>query len=1049
MKKISLIASLALLGTVLNLAVFPDSSTARVFRVFGPEDFIRSRKGPATEARQFPVQYPGASNFTLHIFYAGQGSNPVRNALVKVNGQKVVTPDEFNRNVRYIKKPITLSEANSLSVKLRGKPGSGIRVVITAQNDEPQSFNFSDTVQPDGSNLFGPDLSYLWAIVNKPEGANAWLSDPNSSSPNLRVETTGEYSLELRVAGDSWESEPILVELIATGGAMATLYNPFIPVPVKTRVVTGVGDQYGNYSINVGSTSYTAPAPASCGSPSNSGFQLLVLDRATLAKRDHRSFNVPCGSTDMLNFLNNIQDNSSLVIVSSLNDSAPSNVCGGSSSCPLGAKLIEFGATNIFPSNYSKTLSYTLPDGTSVPFSYSLIGIKGLGQNQGYELNNWDHKALTLDSKIYSNIEGSFVKENVNQKWTFVYPGFVEIETRAGTSSTSNTIKVGGVSFGSPALRSGAAGGFEVVVLHRDTLGRLPWPWPASYTFSTNCGTGAGSVSESEQKRMYDILDGLLDSGDPVQRYVALIASIGSPIGYKSIYFTDLVKLIGNYYGGTIGVLNQLGPTSRYSLVGMTNLGSAAYGLGALDTVEASSTVENLNLRAVLHKDRQGWFKPVITDKVAAGATPSQGRPDFSLLSVALQPYTPWPLPNPSHPLYGDEVAAYQYISRNLGGGSVAGSDIRSVYTGGSTSPDTWLTFCYDDELKYYEKIPTTERNFSAEVYDAMWQQLCGTSGEFNYLKQVNAFKDDLDIALLSMQASSNPDMENVYEMVRSTVPVPAGSQISYDAGIVLRELLTAATSIVADPLLKGAMGVLNDFLTIAMTFSKKQTGADYTSIDTAFSSLATEMNNLWVNCQSGSHTVLDMVKSDWGELSYVAKKLTTALDAPPEAGGPGWYYQDGDPDLWVQGIRESLEAYYFQSLLPAVWKIDYLIDTTIPNPKNFVYQGPNYGCWPYCGAPSTAYWVDTFSNGKYSWYVLENEIKEKWTDACGFVDFDASYTLRDVLFNEGPWGSGKKLHLDPRVFYERWLPSKAYTPYVDPHWNREVTGYFGTPQCN
>ena len=1063
MKKLSGIALLALLGTVLNVAVFPSVSTARVFRVFGPEDFIRSNKGPATEVRQFPVQYPGASDFTLHIFYAGGGTNLkgiVPSALVTVNGRQVVRPDEFNRNVRYIKKPITLSEGNSLSVELRGKPGSGIRVVITGKNDEPQSFDFSQIVQPDGSNLFGPDLSYHWTILNKPEGGNAWLSDPNSPSPGLRVESTGEYSLELRVHGDSWESEAILVKLTATGGAAAGLYNPFVPVPVKTRVVTGVGDQYGSYSISLGSTTYTAPAPATCGSPANSGFQVLVLDRVTLAKRDHQSFNVPCGSTTMLSFLNNITDSGSLVIVSSLNNSAPSDVCGGSSSCPLGAKLVEFGATNIFSSNYSKTLSYTLPDGTFVPFSYSLIGIKGLGRDQGYELNNWDHKALTLNSKIYSNIEGVFVMENLNRKWTFVYPEFVEIEARAGTSATSNTIKVGGASFGSPALRSGAAGGFEVVVLHRDTLGRLPWPWPASYTFSTNCGSGAGSVSESEQKRMYDILAGLLDSGDPVQRYVAVIASIGSPISYKSVYFTDLVKMIGHYYGGTIGVLNQLGPTSKYSVVGMTNLGSAAYGLGALDTVEASSTVENLNLRTVMHKDKQGWFKPVVTDKAPAGATPSQGRPDFSLLAVALQPYTPWPLPNPSHAVYGEELAAYQHISRNLGAGSVAGSDIRSVYTGGATTPDAWLTFCDRDALKY-ENIPTTERTFSAEVYNAMWQQLCGGSGEFNYLNQVNEFKADLDIVLLSMQASSNADLASVYQMVRSTVPVPTGSQIQYDAAIVLRGLLTAATSIVTDPLLKGTMGVLNGIMSIAMTFSKKPTGADYTAIDTAFSSLSTEMNSLWVNCQSGSHTALDMVKSDWGKLSYVAKKLTTALDAPPEAGGPGWYYQDTDPDLWVQGIRESLEAYYFQSLLPAVWKIDYKLDQTDanyqPSPKTFIYVGPHPGhvaCKPYCGAPSDAYWVDAFSNGKSSWYVLENQIVEQSTTGCGDVHFDSSSTLRDVLFNEGPWGSGKKLHLDPCVFYERWLPSKAYTEPKDPDGNDACLMYGGTgcsygAQCN
>jgi len=644
-------------------------------------------------------------------------------------------------------------------------------------------------------------MGYLWTIIDKPIGANATLSEASSAGPTLSVDSTGEYTLGVRIFGDSWESPPIIVRLAATGAVMAAPYNAFVPVPVKTRVVTGVGDRYQDYSIRIGSNTYTAPAPASCGSPGNSGFQVLVLDRATLVKRDHRSFNMPCGRDAMTTFLAGLDD-TSMVIVSSLYVLDPYGTCLFGSLCLL---LRDFGGTTAL--SLTTPVSFTMPGGSTAMFSYSLIGIPHLGAFQGTELNNWDHKPFTMSSKIYSNIEGSFVYENVNRKWTFVYTEFVEIETRANASETDNTIKAGGVSFDSlPLTMLDAAGGFQVVVLEKDTLREFPWFMGANNTFFTNCGSGAGSVGESEQKRMYDYLHDWTLGGDPKQQYVVVIAGIGTPIGYKSTYFTDLVKLIGNYYGGTIGVLNQLGPGSSYSLVGLTRPGFAAYPIGATDSVEANSAGENLNLRTVMQRDRQGWFKPAVTDKVAAGAAPSQGRPDFSLLSVALQPYTPWPLPDPSHPLYAEEVAAYQYISRNLGAGSVADSDIRSVYTGGSTTPDTWLMFCNYPILKY-ENIPAAERSFSAGVYDAVWQQLCGTDGEFNYLNQVNAFKADLDIALLSMQASSNPDLANVYEMVRGAIPVESGNQVLYDAGMVLRGLLTTATSIVTDPLLKGGMG--------------------------------------------------------------------------------------------------------------------------------------------------------------------------------------------------------------------------------------------------
>jgi hypothetical protein len=1047
MKKFSLIALLALLAALLNVAVFPDTGMARVFAVFGPENFVRSSKRPATEVRQFVVQFPRAANFTLHIFYGGETGNLkgiVPSALVTLNGQQVVTPNEFNRSVRYIKKPITLSEGNSLSVELRGKPGSGIRVVITGKNDEPQQFDFRDPdqpdelrrIQPDGSNLFGPDLSYDWTIVTQPEGGNAMLSAPNSSNPFLRVELPGEYSLELRIYGDSWESDPILVKLTAIDMLTST-YNdtPFVPVPVKTRIVNGTGTQYSDYSIQVGSTTYTAPAPANCGSASNSGFQVLVLDRASLAFKNHRSFNVPCGSTDMVNFLNT-QDNSSLVIVSSLNNAYPSDVCGGSSACPLGFALEGLGGTSVFSSNFSNTLTHQTFDGVQVNFAYSLIGIPRLGQGQGIELDNFEHFSVEVDSKIWSDISGYFAQD-VNQKWAFVYPEFVEIETHAATSATSNTIKVGGVSYVSESLKSGAAGGFQVLVLDKDTLGLAPNPpylgLKSNVTFSTNAGTGPGSMSESEQFMMYYYLFNLF-SFNNFQRYVLVIANIGTPISYKSQYFRTVAEFSG-FYGGTIGVVNQLGTApeySTYSLVGMWPGVENFY--GACDTVEASSTDENL--RVVLHKDKQGWYLPSVADKRAAGAT---APPDFSLLSVALQAPTLWPLPDPklspSDPVYQRQLAAYQYISNNVGEGT--NNDIRSYYTHRPIDAALWVSYC--STLPYPATTP--DPYFTQDDFNAMKGQLCGTSGEFNYLGKVNDFMDDMDIVLNNMQQGSTLSLANVYKAVMSTVAASGSSQVSYDAGIVIRGLLTAGTAIVKNPLVKGTMGIVNGLLSISMSLSKKSGGADYAAVTTAASSLASEMDNLWKNCKSGKDIVLDMVKSDWGKLQYVGNKFTIAQDQG------GWKYGDTDRANWVTYITNSLEAYYFQSLLPAVWKIDNLWETTtIPAPKNFgykLYSGINtYVCTPYCtGATSnnpSAYWVDQYPDGYSSWYVLEDKFESANYQGCQLVRFDDSADLRDVLFGDGDWldsaGNiiGVKLNLSPPIFYERWLPQSVYGTTMD-----------------
>ena len=1064
MKRISLIALLALSGMLFTWMAVPEIGLARIFSVYGPENFVRSIDGPVTRLRQFQVADPDAYDFSLHLFHVGNTSG-FANAHVMMNGRPVVTPRQFNHSIPYVETAFQPVKKNRLAVSFLGKAGKAIRAVIIAKNEEPQHVFVDKDFTPDGTNLFGPGLGYMWTLLSAPEGANVMISDPLSPSPAVRVDIPGDYSLELRVRGTGWESEPVMVKITAT--AESPLYPNFVPVPVQTRVVSGAGTLYSDYSIHVGSTTYTAPAPTNCGSPTNSGFQVLVLDRSTLAKKDHQTFNVPCGSTSMLNYLNTL-DTSSLVIISSLYSAEPASVCGSFPMCNLGNTLRGFGASSVFTSNWYQPLSYKLPDGTPVQFSYSLIGIKGLGIDNGVELSNYDHKALRLDARVGSNIEGAFVQylnADLTSSRTFAYPEFIEIETRARPTATSNTIKVSDpkkanvVSYASEPLSSGAVGGFQVLALDRDTLE------PAVYlsqqgiktnvTFSTNSGTGTGSVSESEQKRMYDWLNSL--KTDTFQRYTVIFASIGTPIGYKSTYYTDLIKAIANYFGGTIGVLNSLGSGSTYSLVGTTNPVFYAYPLGVADirdlydytesvSVEASSPGENL--RVVMHKDNKGWFVPAATD--VRDATVSASGPDFSLLSVALEPYTPWPLPDPSDPLYSEQVAAYQYIGIKAHGSA----DIRSQYTLNPIDPGAWQSTC--NALTY----PPTTTNppvgyFSEPVFRAMQAQLCDpVEGEFNYVNLTNIFMHDLDTVLTDMQISSMGTLATVYETVKAVVKPPDTSKVLWDTLIVVRGILTAGSVVVPNMAVKATMGAINGALFIGMKlFSKTPAGADYTKVNTEAASLATQMDNLWSSCKSGKDILFDMVKSDWGKLQYVGKKFMTSPDETPENGGPGWMYGDSDKSVWKNTIQNSLEAYYFQNLLPTVFSIDYLQETTISVPKNFTYDRYDrhnivYWCTPYCANASnntSAYWIDHYASGKYSWYVLADAYKDDYV--CIYVDFDHSTTIRDVLFGSGQWCDttgchGIKLAIPPAVFYERWLPSTSYRAAIDGGYSRSCSGY-------
>jgi hypothetical protein len=100
--------------------------------VFGPQYYERTTGKPAAETAQFSVEEPDLS-YILHIYNGGADSHSKDNlssAVVQLNGESVVTPEDFNKNVSNIEKPVTLSTDNIIKVELRGKPGSNMTIEI-------------------------------------------------------------------------------------------------------------------------------------------------------------------------------------------------------------------------------------------------------------------------------------------------------------------------------------------------------------------------------------------------------------------------------------------------------------------------------------------------------------------------------------------------------------------------------------------------------------------------------------------------------------------------------------------------------------------------------------------------------------------------------------------------------------------------------------------------------------------------------------------------------------------------------------------------------
>ena len=133
------------------------------FPIFGPERFERTAGAPQEVVKPFSVQNPSA-NFTINIQNGEGKRGRISSAVVKLNGVIVVGPNDFNKQVDLITKPVKLSEQNTLSVEVRSAPGSFL--LVTLLSDTPPVSPISGViVNPDALFINEPATVTIRAVV--------------------------------------------------------------------------------------------------------------------------------------------------------------------------------------------------------------------------------------------------------------------------------------------------------------------------------------------------------------------------------------------------------------------------------------------------------------------------------------------------------------------------------------------------------------------------------------------------------------------------------------------------------------------------------------------------------------------------------------------------------------------------------------------------------------------------------------------------------------------------------------------------------------------
>ncbi len=225
--------------------------------------FVRSKGAPVTEKISFSTSNPGQP-FFLKIQNGPDGKGRISSATVKLNGVEIFAPRDFNQNVQWLEKPVSLKQNNILEVRLASSPGSAIKVQVYGVDDvvpflaidSPTEGEILRTDRPSFLLRYsdvhsGLNLSSLKIMLNGENRTGNFTAGPNEATWSVSEDQAldaGSYTLTAMIsdrAGNTsqvqvnftvvLEPEVTLPLVIITHPAPGALYN-FSPILVNYTV---------------------------------------------------------------------------------------------------------------------------------------------------------------------------------------------------------------------------------------------------------------------------------------------------------------------------------------------------------------------------------------------------------------------------------------------------------------------------------------------------------------------------------------------------------------------------------------------------------------------------------------------------------------------------------------------------------------------------------------------------------------------------------------------------------------------------------------------
>jgi len=173
-------------GSFINLELFHlDKQACQVLNI---HTFKRSKGKPLEETLDFELGPQFFGPFTLHLTNGtADGHQRVDSAIIRVNGQLVFEPNDFNEQVKEVSRTVSLLPTNKLSVELRGAPGDLLTLGIVGYDNTPPIVTITS---PSGGDTFRTG----------PITVSGTVDDPSSSvtvnGVTAQVDPDGSFAVE-------------------------------------------------------------------------------------------------------------------------------------------------------------------------------------------------------------------------------------------------------------------------------------------------------------------------------------------------------------------------------------------------------------------------------------------------------------------------------------------------------------------------------------------------------------------------------------------------------------------------------------------------------------------------------------------------------------------------------------------------------------------------------------------------------------------------------------------------------------------------------------